>query len=259
MNLIGNSSPTFCHEPVERTAAKVAKAGFDLWEVVGEGLHSPWERRAEIQDAASRYGLKLQLHAPLSDCNVGSLIPAVWEQSVLRVEQALRGAAAIGIKRVTVHPGNHSPLSRGHYPELHEATRRAVSRLDRLGQDLGLELCLENMATGWAFETDSLKKLVDLVRRTEFKLCFDLGHAHVAKKLREFEGARRWIANVHVHDNSGLVDEHLTLGEGTLPWQRVVKKLLAKGYRETFVIESRSHASGAESLGRLRKHMTRVG
>lgn len=253
MNAVGHSSPTFCHEPVAQTAERVARAGFDIWEVVGEGQHAPWDRRKEFQAILPSYDFKLQLHAPISDSNIGSLVPAAWEQSVQRVETALKGAAAIGAERVTVHPGNHTPLSRGHYDQLHEATRVALKRIDRLGRELGLELNLENMATGWAFETDSVKKLVDLIQGTEMRLCFDYGHAHVAKRLPEFERAARLIRNVHIHDNHGQFDEHLSLGEGTLPWGRVTRRLLKRGFRGPFVVESRSHPSGRTSLRKVRK------
>lgn len=255
MSLVGHSSPAFCHEPVATTLEKVSRAGFDIWEVVGEGEHSPWDRRREFLKVLPSYSIRLQLHAPISDCNLGSLVPAAWEQSVQRVETALRGASVIGATRVTVHPGNHTPLSRDHYESLHEATRRAVRRLDRAGRELGLELNLENMPTGWAFETDSVRKLVDLVEGTEFGLCLDLGHAHVAKRLPEFQRAAKRVRNVHIHDNRGQVDEHRTLSEGNLPWKEAAGGLRRAGFGGPWIIESRSHASGRKSRALLRKHL----
>jgi sugar phosphate isomerase/epimerase len=255
MNPIGHSSPSFCHDPIASTMARVARDGFAVWEVVAEGGHDPWVHRKEFQRHQPSYDLELQVHAPLSDANLGSLVPTFWDLSVRTVERALQGARAIGATRATLHPGNHTPLSRGHYPQLHERARRAVRRLDRTGRDLGLELCLENMPTGWAFETDSVAKLLDLTRGTEFKLCFDLGHAHVAKRLPEFVKAARRIGNVHVHDNRGDFDAHLTLDQGTLPWRATVDGLLRAGYRGRWIVESRRHASGKGSLRRLRDYL----
>lgn len=255
MNSLGHSSPSFCHDPIETTAQAVEAAGFSVWEIVGEGRHEPWKHRREFREVLASRSLRVQLHAPLSDVNLGSLVPQAWTRSVETVEEALRGAAAIGVRRVTIHPGNHTPLSRGHYDALHEATRKALRRLDKTGADLGLELLLENMPTGWAFETDSLTKLLDLTKTTEFGICLDLGHAHVAKRLPEFERAARHIGNVHIHDNRGAFDEHLALDEGSVPWRRVVRALLRGGYPGTFVVESRNHASGRTSLHRLRRQL----
>jgi len=255
MNAIGHSSPAFCHDDIKTTMARVANDGFDVWEVVAEGGHDPWTHRTEFKEHLPSYDLKLQAHAPLSDANLGSLVPAFWDLSVRTVERALKGARAIGAERVTIHPGNHTPLSREHYADLHAQAKRAVRRLDRTGRDLGLTLCLENMPTGWAFETDSVEKLLDLTEGTGFHLCFDLAHAHVAKRLPEFVKAAKRIANVHVSDNRGDLDAHLTVGDGNLPWQETLGGLVRAGYRGTMVVESRAHASGVESLRRLRSFL----
>lgn len=252
MNALGHSSPAFCHDPIRATAAKIEQQGFQVWEVVGEGGHDPWEHRREFKAALADHPLRVQVHAPLSDANLASLVDPFWELSVRTVERALEGAHAIGATTVTVHPGNHTPLSRGHYDALHERARKAVARLDRTGRDLGLTLCLENMPTGWAFETDSLGKLLDLVQGTSFKLCYDVAHAHVAQRSPEFDAAAGRIGNVHLSDNRGDHDAHLTLGEGTAPWASSVRLLRQGGYRGAFVVESRAHGSGEASLARLR-------
>lgn len=257
MNAIGHSSPSFCHDSVADTMRRVAAAGFDVWEFVAEGRHDPRRHAGDFRDAAASYELTLQMHAPLSDCNLGSLIDDMWEYSVRRVEDTIRAAAKLGVTTVTVHPGNHSALSKGHYDVVHERTRKAVQRLDRLGQDLGVTLCLENVPVNWAFETESMRKLLDLIRGTEFRICFDLGHAHVARRLPEFERAASRIGNVHIHDNRGDFDAHLALDEGTLPWRRVVTRLLGRGYAGTFVVESRSHGSGRRSRQRLQVELAR--
>lgn len=247
----GHSSPSFCHEPIATTAERVAAAGFGVWEIFGEGGHSPAQHGKDFERVLPSYDFKVQLHAPISDVNLGSLYERAWDLSVDSVREALEGAARIGIERVTIHPGNHTPLSRGHYGKVHEATRRALRRLDEAGNELGLQLCLENMPTGWAFETDSLTQLLDLTQGTEFQLCLDVAHAHVAKRVDEYLADPRRIANVHLSDNRGDYDAHLTLGDGTAPWDAAVRRLAESGYAGTFVVESQTHESGRASLQRL--------
>lgn len=250
---IGHSSPSFCHDPVAKTAQQMAEAKFDVWEIVGEGLHSPQAHLKEFLAVLPSYSFQVQLHAPISDVNLGSLYPAAWELSLETVKASLIAAAQIGVTRATIHPGNHTPLSRDHYGKLHEASRKALRRLDDVGNEHGLELCLENMPTGWAFETDSLEKLLDLTQGTEFRLCLDLGHAHVAKRIDEFLGRPQAIRNVHIHDNKGDVDAHLTLGEGTVPWQDAARRLVSGGYAGPFIVESKNHTSGRASQARLQE------
>jgi sugar phosphate isomerase/epimerase len=253
---IGHSSPSFCHDDPVTTLAACADAGFDIWEIVGDGAHFLPEAGPRIAEAAASYDMGLQLHAPIGDVNLGSLNPRMWDLSLRTQEETLHAAAEAGITRVTVHPGNHSPLSRGHYDKVHEATRRALGRLDRLGQELGLELNLENMPTGWAFETVSAELLADLTDPIDMGWTLDLGHAHVAGRWDEFFAQAARIRNVHVHDNQGVTDDHLTLDEGGVPWRDALDRLVAAGYKGAYIVESRSHASGAASLALVRDHLS---
>ena len=53
------------------------------------------------------------------------------------------------------------------------------------------------------------------------------------------------IANVHIHDNMGERDEHLTLGEGSIDFQHVISML--KGYTGNYIIESKNLDSAVRS------------
>lgn len=258
MNPIGHSSPAFCWDPIEDTLERVAGDGFDVWEIVGEGGHDPWKHRRAFGHAFASYDVKPQLHAPISDCNLGSLVESARRNAVRLVTNAIKGGASFGVECVTIHPGNHSPLSRGQYARLHEATRRSLRELAPLGEEYGVQLCLENVPLTWAFETETMEKLRDLTRDTGFWYTFDYGHAHVVNRLPEFEKAAKDFGNVHVHDNKGDVDAHLTLGAGTLPWQRVTKRLVASGFSGAFVIESNGQDSGVQSLQKLRGYLRRL-
>lgn len=247
MAAIGHSSPSFCHDAPVETLARCADAGFDVWEIVGDGRHFLPEAKGALKEALPSYDVTLQLHAPIADVNVGSLNPRAWELSVATHEDSMRAAAELDITNVTVHPGNHSPLSRGHYDKVHAATRRAIERLASVAEEHGLAPNLENVPRNWAFETDRAELLEDLVDGTPFGLTLDLGHAHVAGHWDEFFEIVERIRNVHVHDNQGDNDDHLTLDEGTVPWRDAVRRLRRAGYDGTFVVESRTHASGAAS------------
>ena len=53
------------------------------------------------------------------------------------------------------------------------------------------------------------------------------------------------IKNIHIHDNNGDKDEHLTIGTGSIDFCKVLKKL--KFYDRNYVIESKNYDSAAES------------
>jgi sugar phosphate isomerase/epimerase len=259
MHSIGQSSPSFCHLPVAAVLERIARDGFDVWEIFGEGRHYLPENVDEFLKVLPSYSVTPQLHMPISDVNIGSLNPRAWDLAIQTHEQTLVAAARLGIERATIHPGNHSPLSRGHYGKVHETTRKALRRLDTVALEHGVQLCLENMALGWAFETDSMDKIFDLTQGTEYSHCLDVGHAHISKRLPEFLEHADRFANVHIHDNQGVVDDHLTLGDGQVPWRAAVEQLVNGGYDGTFVIESRDYESGLKSQGLLRAELSKHG
>ena len=257
MNRIGQSSPAFCHLPIAETAERISQDKFQVWEIFGEGGHFLPLQEKVFSKVLPSHSFEPQLHAPISDNNIGSLNPRAWELAVATHEETFAAAARLGIERVTLHPGNHSPLSRGHYGKLHELTRQALRRLDTVALELGVTLCLENMALGWAFETVSMDQLLDLTQGTEISYCLDVGHAHISKRLPEFSSYAERLTNVHLHDNKGVMDDHLTLGEGEVPWKETVRTLVNGGYRGTFVIESRDFASGRASQALLSGELRR--
>ena len=83
-------------------------------------------------------------------------------------------------------------------------------------------------------------------------MTFDIGHANTAGQVEsmvETFGDR--IANIHIHDNHGQKDEHLTIGDGDIDFRRVVGML--PNYDGRFIIESKTLESALESQRRLRK------
>lgn len=254
---VGQSSPAFSHQTVESVLERMTKDGFDVWEIFGEGRHYLPENEGEFARLLPSYSIRPQLHMPISDVNIGSLNPRAWDLALRTHEQTIAVASRLGIERATIHPGNHSPLSRGHYGKVHELTRQALRRLDTVALEHGVQLCLENMALGWAFETDSLDKILDLTQGTEYGHCLDVGHAFISKRLPEFLQHAGRFHNVHLHDNQGVVDDHMTLGQGHVPWRQAVQQLLNGGYQGTIVIESRDYGSGVESQHLLRAEMRR--
>jgi len=71
-------------------------------------------------------------------------------------------------------------------------------------------------------------------------LHFDIGHAFMAggmdyvKKFFDFD---KKIAHIHVHDNNGLLDEHLPLGKGKINFKIVAKILKKINYNRTVTFE----------------------
>jgi len=75
-------------------------------------------------------------------------------------------------------------------------------------------------------------------------MCLDLGHLNIALNKRLVNTELAFIDRmgtkinlVHVHDNDGELDQHKTLGAGTLRYHSIIPKLKQTGVQD-WVIET---------------------
>jgi hypothetical protein len=97
------------------------------------------------------------------------------------------------------------------------------------------------------------------IAEDHIKATFDIGHAYTWKKF--FTGTdkqfKSWlnkqvkdlakegiIGHVHISDNFGYYDEHLTPGEGDVPLKDFVKELKEQGYEGDFIVEPGGQPEG---------------
>jgi sugar phosphate isomerase/epimerase len=64
-----------------------------------------------------------------------------------------------------------------------------------------------------------------IIESTGCKLTFDVGHANTLGKISEFLQLDEFIVNVHLHDNNGVNDEHLPVGEGNIDFSNMFRKM----------------------------------
>lgn len=156
---------------------------------------------------------------------------------------------------VTVHPG----LTSMSVPGLEE---RAVARakeslrvMDRVVREYDLIVAIENMPAFPFFLGRTAEQLADIVDGTDLGICFDIGHANTMGQIDamiDTFGDR--IVNIHIHDNHGETDEHLTIGDGDIDFAHVIRRM--SGYRGNWIIESKSMGSAVQSLPRLQKMLS---
>jgi sugar phosphate isomerase/epimerase len=113
-----------------------------------------------------------------------------------------------------------------------------------------VRLCVENMPGFKFFLGQTAEQMSELLEGTNLPICLDIGHANTTGQLNEIIdvlGSR--IMNVHIHDNDGKQDQHLTIGEGTVDFDDCLKRLSSYGGR--YIIECKTLESGSESQDRL--------
>ncbi|HUK92470.1 MAG TPA: sugar phosphate isomerase/epimerase family protein [Methanomicrobiales archaeon] len=231
--------------------------GYRGWEVVADGAYSfeQDENIREVAEIVGSTGLSLSVHAPYSDLNLASLNYPIWRESVRQILTCIDRTAEI-TDRVTVHPGYLSPVGKLLPDRTWALQKSALTEIGAFAADRGVRVFLENL--GGLKEVlcrfpEEILGMIDGVPGVGFTL--DVGHAHTVGKVREFLGILSSANHLHIHDNHGTADQHLALGDGTIPWDEV-GKAVARDYGGIVVVEGRSLEEAAKSLAVFRRCFT---
>lgn len=125
----------------------------------------------------------------------------------------------------------------GEYRPRLERSLKSLQALVAHGQEVGVEVCLENVfgVLNRMFVEAQGRGLLPGV-----KVCLDTGHAQVANRdpARLMGTLKLPPATVHLHDNHGRRDEHLIPGDGTIDWARFMPILAEAGYAGNLMVEA---------------------
>jgi sugar phosphate isomerase/epimerase len=232
--------------------------------------------RRRIRAAALRQRVALAIHAIDGP---SFFIPSdtVRAAGVKQLKQELDWAFGIGARNVVMHLGfdmnfgmardqgikgsRDRAAGRGRYthqefPDYYrQALAAALSELKAYARGRA-RLCVENVG---GFRYGLLPPILGRLLGGNLGLCFDIGHLNIqrpeqrAKELAFFRRHRSRIFHSHVHDNSGLRDEHSALGRGRIdfvPFFRLLEKTDA-----LVVFEVRPKESALESLRYFEKEI----
>jgi len=250
--MIGVSSTRFCSEAPEESLMRISKE-FGHWEIVSEGEHYLPLIMGRLKAIAPSYNVKFSIHAPISDVNIASLNERIREASTLEIIAAMEHAIELNADTVTFHPGLQSVIVPGQEKRSMEKAKRSIRTIDRLMNEFGIAAALENlpMMPSFGFMIGkTAKEMHELIDGTEMRICFDTGHANTVGQIDEIIdllGDR--IVNVHIHDNNGSNDDHMTIGDGNIDFKKTLSKL--SKYKGRYIIESRSLESAVTSRERL--------
>jgi sugar phosphate isomerase/epimerase len=232
----------------------IRDAGYEGWEIVADGryrLDDPGNRKA-IREVVESTGLGITVHAPYGDLNLATLNHPIWEESVQQICRCIVHAAEFTSK-VTIHPGYLSPVGKLLPESAWRNQKDALRRIGQVAAEHGVIACLENMIGIKEFLCQRPFELAGMTEGIEgIGITIDFGHANTVGQVREFLPLISSANHIHLHDNHGLSDEHLALGEGTIEWEKV-GPAVRKDYSGVTVIEGRSLDEAKTSMIMFRK------
>jgi sugar phosphate isomerase/epimerase len=232
----------------------IKEAGYDGWEIVCDGnyrLDNP-DCFSKIEEVIKATGLKVSVHAPYGDLNLATLNYPIWRESIRQICTCIEHASTL-TDRVTLHPGYLSPVGKLMPQKVWGLQKAALRQIGKYAQEHSVLACLENMISIKEFLCRVPDELIGMTEGLEgIGMTFDFGHANTMGEVNNFLRYVNKAHHIHIHDNNGMSDQHLALGDGTIPWD-IVGKGIASHYSGIVVIEGRSVEEGKKSLELYRR------
>ncbi len=175
-------------------------------------LHQPIFTREQSENWSRHVSATLSLIAPEKTHRIDAMD---------EVKRALESAEQIPITAITLHLGLKDDAWN---TRALENSLTAIEHIKAFAHPLGVKVLLENLQN----EVTTPEHLLEILRVGHFNnvgITLDVGHAHLSDTGLDhaFELLRPRIAELHLHDNHGLKDEHLWPGTGSIDWTNLAK------------------------------------
>lgn len=254
--MIGMSCTEFSVIDPERVMDMVSK-DFELWEIFSEDENAVTKFSSRFNEMKGSYNMRYSAHAPICDINIASLNERIREASVEEMLRTMEHSNKMGIEMITIHPGLYSTVLHNVEARSTELAKQSLKTIEKGSREYGVVAAIENMPSFRIMMGQTPKDLLELIDGTDLMICFDIGHANTMGLMDEcVDTFGKRIVNIHIHDNMGKNDDHMTIGDGKIDFIKILSKL--KWYRGNYIIESKSMESAIVSKERLEGMLRKI-
>ncbi len=193
-----------------------------------------------VRDEFGARGLRITQHGPYLGINPASLDEGKRTLTVKKYREAFTAAEAMGAINIVLHAGYDRKTFKGDVNHWLERSMKTWPEFVGRAEDSGITIAAENI---FEVEPAPLKRLIEEINSPNFRLCIDSGHLNVFSEVSFdvwFEELGPFIAELHLHDNSGKSDEHLPMGKGSIDFTAYFGLLRKYGVRPIYTIEPHS-------------------
>ena len=213
------------------------------------------EELGRIAAALSENGCSTTMHAPYVDLNPGSAEQLIREATLRRFHQLLDAAEILRPKVIVLHPGyDHWRYGDSREQWLKHSIDTWRELLDRAA-GIGCIMAVENI---FEEEPSTLKALFEAVDSPILRHCFDVGHWNLFVKVSMdewFAEIGSYIAEVHIHDNFGIKDDHNAIGEGNINFDLFFRLLQRYAPDAVWTLEAHSKETLEKALVKIREYV----
>ncbi len=217
-------------------------------------LDQAWHQ--DLSQKIQDLGLQCSVHLPFHDLQPGSLDDLILQATRDRLKKSLDMAVLYQPKYLVGH-ANFIPIYSNIFSKwLGRAaeTWRQVLRAWTGNAPLYLENVREN-------DPRPLSDLLSELSEYRAYFCFDLGHWSSYGGGSHYQNMTAWIQtmgpflrHMHLHDNDGIADQHLGLGQGEIPWFELFAGLEFLELTPGFTLEPHTKEDLEATLSYMQKH-----
>lgn len=240
---IGVSTLALYPDPLEDILPFLEDLKVDYCEIINEYPLNEVEN--EIFES---YSIKTTVHSPISDMNLASPNESIRNASIDQIKKSIKLANQLDTEVVVVHPGQIPFLARIFKEKIMEHNFNSLKDCAVYAQEMGVEMCVENMPDMEGYLFKDINNLNNLVDQLEVFMTLDVGHAHnTGFSTTEMVKLPR-MKHIHLSDNDGSFDNHEALGKGTIDFDNLLKNLKNINYSGVLTLEVKNRAEINESL-----------
>jgi len=190
----------------------------------------------------------ITFHGPFMDLRPGAVDPAIRRVTLERFLRVFEVAGHFRPRTIVFHPSYDERYYVSSGRQWLENSIETWSRLLPLADRLDTRIALENV-----YEQDPgrIGSLLDALPPDRVGFCFDTGHfnAFAGAPLEAWmERLGHRLIEIHLHDNRGAQDEHLPVGEGTFPFERLFALVRDRGLRPILTVEAHTEQNLSRTL-----------
>lgn len=222
-------------EAIQRSADH----GFDYIELLMEGNNdrSQLDPHA-VQRAAASNEVNIHVHLPFH-LDVASPKEHVREGGVREVEAAIETAATAGAGKAVLHAGTRAWLAAWDPEDVKPHLRRSIRHLNGVAEDQSVELCVENLPSGFFTLREDFPHLLE---ETDASVCLDTGHAlrdgWDESEVGEFVAdPTNRVSHFHLSDPREDGAVHLPLGSGSTDFETLLRPIAESDWSGTASVE----------------------
>ncbi|MDR2874087.1 MAG: sugar phosphate isomerase/epimerase [Methanobrevibacter sp.] len=183
------------------------------------------------------FSLKYSIHSPTTDINLAALNKTIQKASIHEIKKSIEIANELDANIVVVHPGGFSFLGEPCEKKILRRSRESIEICGEYGKEYGVNVVVENMPNHEGFIYKDIHELDSLLNELEMDMALDIGHAFT-NGFKEEELYFDSVKHIHLSDNFGEKDLHLSLGKGIIDFEKIISKFKKKKCNDLFILET---------------------